>query len=91
MRPRRSEGVQPSSGGSLRSSPAVLATGGLENAAFSPYRESAFMRRPQRSTSIVLPEASHDTHLVDDFGGRVGRAWREPDEEATYRETLILL
>jgi hypothetical protein len=26
---------------------------------------------------------------LDDFGGRLGRAWREADEENTDRETLI--
>jgi hypothetical protein len=31
-----------------------------------------------------------DTYLVlEDFGGRLGRAWRETDAEATDRETLI--
>ena len=35
-------------------------------------------------------EASHDTYLVlDDFGGRLGRAWRETDEDATSRDVLI--
>jgi hypothetical protein len=35
-------------------------------------------------------EANQDTYLVlDDFGGRLGRAWRETDEEDTDRETLI--
>jgi len=38
----------------------------------------------------VPPEANQDTYLVlDDFGGRLGRAWRETDEEDTDRETLI--
>jgi len=38
----------------------------------------------------VPPEANQDTYLVlDDFGGRLGRAWRETDEEDTNRETLI--
>ena len=47
------------------------------------------MRRPNRCPSIV-PQANQDTYLVlDDFGGRLGRAWRETDEEATDRETLI--
>ena len=27
--------------------------------------------------------------MLDDFGGRLGRAWRETDEEGTDRETLI--
>jgi hypothetical protein len=31
-----------------------------------------------------------DAYLVlDDFGGRIGRAWRETDEQATDRKTLI--
>ena len=39
---------------------------------------------------MVPHEANHDTYLVlDDFGGRLGRAWRETDEEGTDRETLI--
>jgi hypothetical protein len=28
--------------------------------------------------------------VLDDFGGRIGRSWRETDEDATDRETLIL-
>jgi hypothetical protein len=48
------------------------------------------MRRPDRSPSLVPREANQDTYLVlDDFGGRLGRAWREADEENTDRETLI--
>jgi hypothetical protein len=43
-----------------------------------------------RSPSIVPREAGQDIHLVlDDFGARLGRAWRETDEEGTDRETLI--
>ena len=43
-----------------------------------------------RSPSIVPQEANHDTYLVlDDYGERLGRAWRETDEEGTDRETLI--
>jgi hypothetical protein len=35
-------------------------------------------------------EANQDTYLVlDNFGGRPGRAWRETDEEDTGRETLM--
>jgi hypothetical protein len=38
----------------------------------------------------VPREADQDTYLVlDDFGGRLGRAWRETDEQATDRQTLI--
>src|SRR5712671_2345844 len=48
------------------------------------------MRRPDQSPSIVPREANQDTYLVlDDFGGRLGRAWRETDEEDTDRETLL--
>src|SRR5438876_12210382 len=48
------------------------------------------MLRPDRSPSIVPLEANQDTYLVlDDFGARLGRAWRETDEEDTDRETLI--
>ena len=44
----------------------------------------------RRSPSIVPRAASRDTYLVlDDFGGPLGRAWRETDEEDTDRETLI--
>jgi hypothetical protein len=47
------------------------------------------MSSPERSPSIV-PPANQDTYLVlDDFGGRLGRAWRETDEEGADRETLI--
>ena len=43
----------------------------------------------RRSPSIVPREANRDTYLVlDDFGGRLGRAWGETDEEDTDRETL---
>ena len=48
------------------------------------------MRRSDQSPSIVPREANQDTYLVlDDFGGRLGRAWRETGEEDTDRETLI--
>ena len=48
------------------------------------------MRSPDQSPSIVPREASRDTYLVlEDFGARLGRAWRETDEQATSRETLI--
>ena len=44
----------------------------------------------RNSPSIVPREANQDTYLVlDDFGGRLGRAWRETNEEDTDRETLI--
>jgi hypothetical protein len=42
--------------------------------------------------SIVPSIASQDVFLVlDEFGGRFGRAWRETDEEDTDYETLIRL
>ncbi|MBR1156887.1 hypothetical protein [Bradyrhizobium sp. JYMT SZCCT0428] len=48
------------------------------------------MRRPDQSPSIVPREANQDTYLVlDDFGGRLGHAWRETNEEDADRETLI--
>ncbi|MGE9007811.1 hypothetical protein ACO2JO_04460 [Leptospira interrogans] len=44
----------------------------------------------RRSPSIVPTEADQDVYLVlDDFGDRLSRAWRETDEEGTRRETLI--
>ncbi|MBR1192044.1 hypothetical protein JQ634_03730 [Bradyrhizobium sp. AUGA SZCCT0240] len=43
----------------------------------------------RRSPSMV-PEAGQDIYLVlDDFGGRLGRAWRETAEDAANHETLI--
>jgi hypothetical protein len=44
-----------------------------------------------RAPSIIPPETSdQDVYLVlDDFGGRLGRAWRETDENATDREAVI--
>jgi hypothetical protein len=39
---------------------------------------------------MVPHVGDQDTYLVlDDFGGRFGRAWRESDEGSTDRETLI--
>jgi hypothetical protein len=44
----------------------------------------------RRSPSMVPSEANQDTYLVlDDFGGRLGRAWRESAEEDANHETLI--
>ncbi|MBR1148103.1 hypothetical protein [Bradyrhizobium sp. AUGA SZCCT0431] len=44
----------------------------------------------RRSPSIVPREADRDVYLVlDDFGTRLGRAWRETNEAGTDRETLI--
>lgn len=45
--------------------------------------------RPAPSIAAGLPD-DIDVYLVlDDFGGRLGRAWRETGEERTDRETLI--
>jgi hypothetical protein len=38
----------------------------------------------------MVRSTNQDTYLVlDDFGGRLGRAWRETAEEDANRETLI--
>jgi hypothetical protein len=42
----------------------------------------------RRSPSMV-PEAGHDTYLVLDDLGRLGRVWRETAEEDANHETLI--
>ena len=43
-----------------------------------------------RSPSIVPQQQDRDVYLVlDDFGPRAGRAWRETDEEDTDREALL--
>ena len=48
------------------------------------------MRRSDRSPSIVPPGNDQDVYLVlDDFGGRIGSAWRETDAEAARLETVI--
>jgi len=42
------------------------------------------------SPSIVPEHTDREIYIVlDDFGGRLGRAWRETDEDATDRDTLI--
>jgi hypothetical protein len=42
------------------------------------------------SPSIVPDPDNRDIYLVlDDFGGRLGRAWPEADEERTDREIVI--
>jgi hypothetical protein len=44
----------------------------------------------RRSPSIVPDQDDRDVYLVlDDLGGRLGRAWRETDEESTDRRVLI--
>ena len=48
------------------------------------------MRRPEQSPSIVPPGNDQDVYLVlDDFGGRIGQAWRETGAEAARLETVI--
>jgi len=43
-----------------------------------------------QSPSIVPPAADQDIYFVlDDFGGRIGQAWRETDIEATRLETVL--
>jgi hypothetical protein len=54
------------------------------NADFSS--RSSVMRA---SPSIAPHGPDHDTYLVLDDFGRIGRGWRETDEGATDRETLI--
>jgi hypothetical protein len=42
------------------------------------------------SPPIAPTDADRDVYLVlDDFGGRLGRAWRETDESGTDRAELI--
>ena len=44
-----------------------------------------------RSPSIVPETDDREIYLVlDDFGGHLGRAWPEADEERTDRETVII-
>jgi hypothetical protein len=43
-----------------------------------------------RSSPSVVPKAGQEIYLVlDDFGGSVGRAWRETAEEDANHEALI--
>ena len=43
-----------------------------------------------RSPSIVPETNDRDVYLVlDDFGGRLGRAWRETEEDSTDRTTVV--
>ena len=41
------------------------------------------------SSTITTHRSDHDVYLVLDDFGRSGRAWRETDEDAADRETLI--
>jgi hypothetical protein len=48
------------------------------------------MKRPSPSTVPHAPNDRQTVYLVlDDFGTRLGRAWRETVEEDTSRATLI--
>ncbi len=44
-----------------------------------------------RTSPTIVPDAAEqDTYLVlDDFGPRLGRSWRETDEHGASRERLI--
>jgi hypothetical protein len=43
-----------------------------------------------RHSPSMVPESGKDIYLVlDDFGGRLGRTWRETAEEDANHETLI--
>jgi hypothetical protein len=43
-----------------------------------------------RASPSIAPENADVVYLVlDDLGGRLGRTWRETDEDDTDRETLI--
>jgi hypothetical protein len=45
-----------------------------------------------RTSPSIAPHHGHehDVYLVlDDFGPKLGRSWRETDEDGTDRETLI--
>jgi hypothetical protein len=47
------------------------------------------MRRPSWTPSIVPNDNDETIYLVADDFGRLGRAWREADYEATDLETVI--
>jgi hypothetical protein len=43
-----------------------------------------------RQSPSMVPESGKDIYLVlDDFGGRLGRTWRETAEQDANHETLI--
>src|SRR6516162_1449022 len=43
-----------------------------------------------RAPSLVPDNTQRDIYLVlDDFGPRLGRAWRETDEEKANRSTMV--
>src|SRR5258706_7059034 len=51
---------------------------------------SCLMPRSDRSPSIVPPGNDQDVYLVlDDFGGRIGQAWRGTNADATRLETVV--
>jgi hypothetical protein len=45
--------------------------------------------RPMPSIAAGMPDDADVYMVLDDFGGRLGRAWREVGEERTEREMLI--
>src|SRR6201996_3387676 len=45
--------------------------------------------RPSPSTAANLPDDVNVYLVLDNFGERMGRAWREVDEERTGRETVL--
>src|SRR5271166_1249185 len=59
------------------------------------YSITIFLSGPQwscvmRASPSIAPEHAGVVYLVlDDLGGKLGRTWRETDEEDTDRETLI--
>lgn len=45
--------------------------------------------RPSPSIAAALPDDVEVYLVLDDLGGRLGRVWRESDEERTDRKNLI--
>lgn len=45
--------------------------------------------RPSPSIAAALPDDVEVYLVLDDLGGRLGRVWRESDEERTDRKILI--
>jgi hypothetical protein len=56
---------------------------------FIPYCVEFIMRRSSWTPSIVPNDNDETVYLVADDFGRLGRAWREADYEATDLETVI--
>src|SRR4051812_40988700 len=47
------------------------------------------VRRPVPPIAAALPDDADVYLVLDDFGGRMGRSWREVDESQTDRDTVI--